>query len=618
MERPRESGGASLAMLAAAAVGLAQLAYEVAAAPPDTVAAGRAVLAVLALHALLGALAFAVLRPLVRGPRAVALLAVACLIVLQVGLAGPWGSRGALLARAAGLALGALLAAVALRRGAIAAAGSRLLGHRLVWALLDAGLVVVALGLAAARPRPPQAAARASGPSVLLVSIDTLRADFLGAYGRAEARTPVLDGLAAAGVRFDHAICQSVITGPSHATMLTGLLPTHHGVIENLRPLPAAIPTLAEAFGAAGYDTGAIVGGYPLKRENLGVLDRFAAADDRFHPTQVLPPAFFRTALARGLVEGLRAFGVELAPHARPADRVSDAAVAWLAGARGPFFCFVHYFDPHLPFDAPVEFESAAARAWTGPGHGRWHQAPIAERVSIIRTPGAMEQMARLYDAEVAFADRELGRTVAAARERAGDAGLWILVTSDHGESKGERDRYFERTLYDDTLRVPLILVPPAGTFAAARGRVIGGQARTLDVAPTLLDACGLADAFAVDGVSLLPSLAPDGPAPNATSLTAILDQSRVEMAVRTPAWKAIWREGYWNRNVYAWDPEERELYDLAADPGESRDRAAELPDRWEGLAARLDELRAARPDRDSTALDPEQLRALKALGYAH
>lgn len=618
MDQPRASEGLLLALFAACAVGLVQLLVEVLSVPTTPAGAGWAIAGVLVLHALIGALTFGLGWWIVRGrfdPRPVALVSVTYVAILQVALSVPWGSVGAVLVRAGGVLLAVVVAVLALQRRGGSFAW---LQRRRLWLALDVVLAALVLGAAHRWSKPaPEPVADAARPSLLLVSIDTLRADYVGVYGREVARTPVLDALAAEGVRFEHAICQSIITGPSHASMLSGLAPTTHGILHNLVPLPGEVETLAEVFARAGFDTGAFIGGYPLKQESLGVLSRFGSYDERFHAAELLPPAFFRTSAVHVIDEALRVAGVDLHPHHRPADQVTDAASAWLASGAGPFFGFVHYFDPHLPFEAPREFQSEAAREWTGPGRGHWHGTSVEERVEIIQTPGANEHMQELYDAEVAFVDRQLGRLVEAARARAGEAGLWILVTADHGQSHGERASYFERTLYDETLHVPMILVPPAGPLSQP-GRVIGGQARIIDVAPTLLDAAGLAGELETDGTSLLPSLVPGAEPPMGTSVTAALSLSRAALAVRTPAWKAIWREGYWDRNAYAWDPEERELYDLAADPDEASDRAQELPERWEELAAELDLLRVADTSAVEGVLEPRQLRALRALGYVH
>lgn len=269
---------------------------------------------------------------------------------------------------------------------------------------------------------------------VVLVTIDTLRADHVGCYGAPGAHTPVLDTLAARGVRFETAISPAPLTLPSHASLMTGLDPPQHGVRHNsVHRLGGAIPTLAERMRERGLATAAFVGALVLDRR-FGLDRGFDVYDDRMdRSSSVL-------------------FGVS----ERPADRVVDATLDWLERAPGRFFLWVHLYDPHVEYQPPPGFASAFAR--------------------------------RPYRGEIAFADHQVGRLLTAVRRRFGDEGLLVAVTSDHGESLGQHgERTHAYTVYDATQRVPLIL---SGSGVPA-GRVVETPVRLVDVAPTLLAAVG-------------------------------------------------------------------------------------------------------------------------------
>ncbi len=301
----------------------------------------------------------------------------------------------------------------------------------------------VALALALAACRPTAETPRPSGPpSIVLISIDTLRADRLGCYGAAGAQTPTLDAWARDGVVFENALTPVPITLPAHATLFTGLLPLHHGVRDNgLYRLPAEVPTLAARLQAAGYDTGAVVGAAVLDRQ-YGLGHGFRVYDD-----------------AVGGSAGL-------AIAERPAGAVTDAALRVARTLRPPYLLFVHYFDPHATYRPPAPFAAAFRE--------------------------------RPYEGEIAFVDSEIGRLkreLGSALESAA-----IVVTADHGESLGEHGEATHGVfLYQSTLHVPLIVSAPGWP----EGRRVAGLASTADVAPTLLEIAGLAPPAGLDGRSL-------------------------------------------------------------------------------------------------------------------
>ena len=269
------------------------------------------------------------------------------------------------------------------------------------------------------------------------MTIDTLRADFLGAYGRAEARTPVLDRLAAEGYRFDHVVSPNSLTGPSHLSILTGLTPGSHGILKNGQPAPREVETLAEAAARHGLRTAAFVSGAPLRQRMLRILDRFEHYDDDFRAERSLPEIAYATSLGRLAHRFMARHGIQRLQPERYADQVTDRAIEWLDSLDDrPFFAWVHYFDPHLPYTPPERFLDERSRAFNGPDLSQWYRASGAAREAVYRDPEVAAQMLRLYDAEIAFTDSELGRLLEAARRRAGER-LWTVVTADHGSSFG-------------------------------------------------------------------------------------------------------------------------------------------------------------------------------------
>jgi arylsulfatase A-like enzyme/Tfp pilus assembly protein PilF len=298
-----------------------------------------------------------------------------------------------------------------------------------------------AVAALAAAPPPEPSPPR---PSILLVTIDTLRPDSLGwVAGRNE--TPAIDRLAAEGLALPAAVSPVPLTLPAHASILTGLLPRRHGVRDNGQVLGPSPPTLAERLRAHGYSTAAFVSGYPLRA--LFGLDRgFERYDD------TLPAG------AEGWLE-------------RPAAATTDAALSWLRGARRPFFLWVHYYDPHDPYT---------------PSRAFWRPGPR----------GA-------YDGEVASVDHAFGLLRAGIKETERPSLLTVL-TADHGESLGEHgERAHGFFIYDTTVLVPAILHFP-GRVAPTREAY---PARLVDLLPTMLDLAGLPPVADTDGVSLLPLL---------------------------------------------------------------------------------------------------------------
>jgi choline-sulfatase len=415
-----------------------------------------------------------------------------------------------------------------------------------------ASLSVLLPGCRRGAPAPPPV----ERPNVLLVTIDTLRADHVGCYGHASASTPVLDALAARGVRFATAVAHVPLTGPSHASILTGLGPLGHGFRENAGfVLPAQVKSGADDFRQAGYRTAAFVSAFPLDRR-FGFDRGFDVYDDH---------------LPKGN-DSRRTPYVE-----RLADATTDAVLRWLEAPetetrRRPFFLWVHYYDPHSPYEPPGDF---AARFRTAP-----------------------------YDGEVAFADQELGRLLHALEERGLLARTLVLAMSDHGEGLGEHgEGTHGMFVYDSTLKVPFIV---AGAGVAA-GRVASTVARGIDVLPTLLDYAGLPLRPEIEGRSLRPAI--EG---------REMDDAPVYAETLYPQREFGWAP------LFAWRTARRkmieaprpELYDLEKDPGETDNLAPRENARLAEMRQTLETARQQEAPSAAAEVDPEAAEMLRALGY--
>jgi arylsulfatase A-like enzyme len=402
-------------------------------------------------------------------------------------------------------------------------------------------LLACAGAAAAACAREP----RPSGPpSVLLVTIDTLRADRVGAYGDEAARTPRLDRLAQEGVLFEQAFTPVPLTLPAHATLLTGLLPPRHGVRGNGSFALGREPlTLAEAMKRRGLATAAFVGAFPVARR-FGLGRGFDVYDDAFE----------------------RAPGLHFDFAERRADRVVEAASAWLTRTPGPAFLWVHLYDPHAPYDPPEGYRGSDP-----------------------------------YRGEIAFADAMLDRLLGTWDGRPGPS--VVAVTSDHGEAFGEHgEESHGLFVYDTTLRVPLLL--RGGGLPKARR--VPARVSIADLPATLAD---LAGAEAPAGSSLV-RVAASSTTPSSAPLYAETLAPRLDFG-----WSELrsWRDGKF-KYVRAPRPE---LYDLDADPAETRNLAGSSPEVAARLSSALDSALAGMGDAESRrGPDPEAVERLRALGY--
>jgi arylsulfatase A-like enzyme/Flp pilus assembly protein TadD len=413
--------------------------------------------------------------------------------------------------------------------------------------------VALAVAAASCRGRPREVAHEGPRPNLLFVTIDTLRADRVGAYGHARADTATLDGLARQGVLLEDAVVAVAQTRPSHVSLFTGRQPYEHGLRDNFSPaLDPSHATLATELKRHGYATGGFIGAYPVSRDSG--LDRgFDTFDDPFS----------------GPGGGLR-----LERSSRRAALVVDKALAWLEGTKArPFFAWVHVFDPHAPYDPPP---------------------PFRERFAGDR-----------YDGEVAYADSQIGR-LTAWLERSGEAArTLVVVTSDHGEGLGEHGEDEHGLLvYDSTLRVPLVVSWPGQLPAGTR---VKGQFRSLDLLPTLLELMAL-PALPTSGASRAVNLREGGRIPDNE---AYAESLYGELHFGWAPLRALRAEGL----KYVSAPR-AELFDLRDDPGETRNRIAERPQLASAMGQRLGGYDTLRQVSAPASVDPQAVERLAALGY--
>ena len=419
---------------------------------------------------------------------------------------------------------------------------------------LGAALTILALSCARPpTPAPTPAAAVLPRANVLLVTIDTLRVDRVGAYGGVAGATPTLDRLAAEGLRVDTAYTHVPLTLPSHTAIMTGAYPQVNGVRDNGSfRFDGRLPTLAGTLKGAGYRTGAFVASFVLDAR-FGLNAGFDVYDDRY---------------------GARPAGGDLSIVERPAGAVIDAALPWITGggsAGQPWFAWLHLYDPHEPYDPPE------------PYRGRFAADP--------------------YAGEVAFADARLGAALEELSRRGLLANTLVVVAADHGESLGDhQERTHGLFAYDSTLRVPLVL-----WASGVRSGVLRGPAQLVDVMPTILEMVGVT-ADVPNGRSLW-SFARDGkPVSDAGVYFEALN------ANLTRHWAPL--TGVVHGGLKFVDLPIPELYDLAADPGELVNLFAQRPGAAVPLAKRLSAMRdAAAPARPAT-VDRDTEQRLRSLGY--
>ena len=422
-------------------------------------------------------------------------------------------------------------------------------------AILFAGAFHLALG---SSPRLGNSPAQRQRPDVFLITIDTLRPDHVGCYGAQHVQTPNIDRLAYDSVRFALAVTPVPLTNPSHASILTGRYPLFHGVSDFGTPLNSALPTWAEILKQHAYSTAAFPGAAVLDSRTLapGFNRGFDYYDD-FDPT--LPPSIHWNRVER-----------------RGAKVVSNT-LSWLTKRRStPSFVWMHLYDPHDPYDPPE--------------------------------PYATQYKSNPYDGEIAYADHALGIFLARLKELKIYESSLIVLLADHGEGLGDHHEMTHGIfLYDSTLRVPLLIKLPNNLY---KGEVVSNLSRTIDVLPTVLELLSIDTTAQFDGVSLASEIKHNDLrtpriALGETDYPLHFGWAPLESA-RSGEFKFI-------------DAPRPELYDLAADPSETRN----LYEPWNGavqdLRAELSKYRSAGDRKSLPGLAPvseQTIQELRALGY--
>jgi arylsulfatase A-like enzyme len=414
---------------------------------------------------------------------------------------------------------------------------------------------------------PTAGAAPAGAPNVILIVVDTLRADHLSCYGYDAVKSPHIDALAADGTRYARMFSQASWTRPSIATILTGLYPSSHGAVHKADVLSDRVETLAEELTKGGYYSV----GFP---NNINVSPAFGFGQGFAEYHYLAPDLFFHADEAAAeltLYSGLRlvrerffARYVDVNFYYRPAEYVVARVQSWLDGPtakRKPFFLFLHFMDPHDPY---------MVHPFNGVGYAR---------VAMPNpSPAMADTLRQTYDGEIAYLDEHVGDLVAELKRRGVYDDALIVFTADHGEEFHEHDGWWHgTTLYDEQIGVPLIVKPPRG----GQGRVVDELVTSLDIAPTVLRAGGLAPPATMQG-HVLPLDA--GAAPARDSVFAEEDfEGNVLQAVRTRTWKFI--------NANPGNPRglaPEALYDVATDPRETKNVVADQPTEREEMRAAL------------------------------
>ncbi|MGA9800086.1 MAG: sulfatase-like hydrolase/transferase [Terriglobales bacterium] len=396
-------------------------------------------------------------------------------------------------------------------------------------------------------------------PNVVVITIDTLRADHLGCYGYRQIRTPNIDALAADGARFERAYTAVPVTLPSHTVIFTGTYPMLSGMHDfSANRLSPQQPTLATVLKQNGYVTGAVIGA--------------AVLDSRFGLNQGFDFYYDHFDFSR-LEES------NLDEMERPGNVVADLALDWLGkNSQKKFFLWMHLYDPHFPYRPPKPYSD--------------------------------EYATRPYDGEIAFADEQVGRLLHFLKERGLYQNTIIVLSGDHGESLGEHG---EKThgffIYNATMHVPLIIRLPGKSVPLS----VADPVSLVDLMPTILAAVKLDSPAQVQGRSLLPGLHGEGGAPGHPLYGETF----------LPRLHFNWSElrGAENAKYHFIDAPQSELYDLSKDPGEVHNIIAEKKAVAEEMRAQLTglirEYSAGKEMAEKTGLDPALMERLKSLGYA-
>jgi arylsulfatase A-like enzyme len=437
---------------------------------------------------------------------------------------------------------------------------------------------------------------------LVLISIDTLRADYLSAYGHPFTRSPHIDTLAEQGLVFENHIASAPTTLASHTSLMTGTWPHTHGAPRNGFVVAPDNVMLAEVLARHGFETAGFVSAFPLSAR-FGFDQGFEHWDDELNIDKSAHPGQFEQSQ-------------------RSADQVTNAAIAWLPNplADERLFLFVHYFDVHAPYVQPAPFD----RMYREDGlRADGSYATIKRARRELRKKGSTplnEVLKRSYAAGISYVDHELGRLLDALAEGKILDDAVVVITSDHGEAMDEHSELWDHgfTTYESATRIPLIVRLPPGGPAGARPRALVSN---IDVMPSLLELLGVPIPAGVEGLSFAAAFGQKElaehreaafseatkPYDTRHEAGAEWQNERKFRSIRTPRWKLVRRPLR----------DQTRLFDLSHDPREQRDLSGQRPKLTMKLRSRLEAWSAeAHPKGVEHDLDPEVKSRLEALGY--
>ena len=432
-------------------------------------------------------------------------------------------------------------------------------------------------------------AERNPSTNVVLITIDTLRADHVGCYGYKRDTTPNIDKFAGESVVFKNAFTPMPTTLPAHSSIMTSMYPFEHGVRANGWKLDSGMTTLAEVLKARRYTTAAFTSVSGIGKKQ-GLAQGFDVLDEE------------------------KDFGKGTKKNERLAEHTTSIVIDWLKSQRednNPYFLWVHYWDPHSDYNPPEPFRSMfPASRETKEVDGTTDSLIDILNKRITPLPADVEYLVSLYDGEIRYTDAHVGRLLEYLESR--DDTLIILV-ADHGESFGENDSWGHAyRLYEENIRIPFIIRPPGG---AGAGAVIESQAELTDIMPTILDYLSIRANHEFSGRSLRPVIEAKKVAPGHGLIERqyVSEEFSKKFNVEREILLGIRR---WPWKFLMNGAGDVELYDLSVDPGEHNNIAAEQPELVQKFRTEttrnLQEIR----ETEIPGMDPETKENLKALGY--
>ncbi len=488
----------------------------------------------------------------------------------------------------------------------------------LLWKLWAAALILVTwFTPMSPNPRGPSSPAAGDAPNLVLVTLDTFRADHVGALGAHGDPTPNLDELASQGVLYERAFAQIPVTGPSHASIMSGVYPWTHETLANGVAMPEHVPVLSETLGGQGYRTAAFVSAFVLDGV-FGYGRGFHVYDDAL----LTPKGLYSLSVMR-VWEQVRVRLGSISDLERRGDRTVDEALAWMATTKEdePFFLWVHLFDAHGPYEPPAPFDT---RYYQGdprdPSVSTMDQAtglasyllPSLSGITDLRWPLAQ------YRGEIAFCDAQLGRLLGGLEESGHADDTVLVVVADHGESLTEHGYYFNHgsKLYEPSMRVPLVIVAPGKMPAGTRSSEV---VENIDLLPTILDLLGLAVPDDLPGTNLAAVSAGEGEVGQAITVTYDRDLNRSEgetmryrmIGIRTSRFSFVYHE-----------KGPQEFYNLVEDPQELNNLASRADHGFvvQELVVKAEEILESAGtgafERSAGALGAGTEERLRALGY--